>query len=335
MTARTVFFGTPEFAVPALAALHEVTRVVGVVCQPDRRSGRGMKLRAPPVKAAALERGLEVLQPLKVRDGALEAWLRDLKPDIALVAAYGRILPAGVLRAPARGCVNLHASLLPAYRGAAPIQWALLDGRSETGVSLMQMDEGMDTGAVFATRRHAIAPETDGGSLTLELAQLAADMVRHEFLEVLAGSARAFPQDDSRSSSAPPIQRAQLLIDWHRSSREIANQVRAFAPAPGAFTYARRQRLKLLQAASVPRAPEQFSAAPGEVMPAPEGVAIACGQGALAVQRGQLEGRNPQDVRDLINGRVLEIGQILGELGGAAPEHDAQRAEPGGRRVPS
>lgn len=313
MTARTVFFGTPEFAVPALQALDEVTHVVGVVCQPDRRSGRGMKLRAPPVKEAALELGLDVRQPVKVRDGQLEAWLRELAPQIALVVAYGRILPPGVLQAPALGCVNLHASLLPSYRGAAPIQWCLLEGRTETGVCLMQMDEGMDTGPVFAARRHAIAPGTDYGQLSSELARVAADMVRRELLDCLSGRAVATPQEHDKATYAPPIRREDLLIDWRRSSKDIVNQVRAFSPAPGAFTYAGERRLKILSARV---GSDAATGEPGQVLRGPGGIEVACGGGALALVRAQLEGRNPQEARDLLNGRAIEIGQVLGS---AAP----------------
>lgn len=309
MTARTVFFGTPEFAVPALRALAEMTQVVGVVCQPDRRSGRGMKLRPPPVKEAAVKLGLEVQQPVKVRDGQLEGWLRALAPEIALVVAYGRILPLGVLRAPARGCVNLHASLLPSYRGAAPIQWSLLDGRTETGICLMQMDEGMDTGPVFAARRHVITPDADYGRLSSELAHLAADMVRHELLDVLAGRAVATAQNHAEASYAPPIEREHLVIDWRRSSKDIANQVRAFAPAPGAFTWTRGRRLKVLLARAnvAPVADE-----PGRVLQADDGVQVSCGDGTLTLLRAQLEGRNAQDARALINGRAIEVGDVLG-----------------------
>jgi methionyl-tRNA formyltransferase len=269
-----------------------------------------MRLHAPPVKTAALARGLDVHQPVKVRDGQLEAWLRALAPDVALVAAYGRILPAGVLAAPRLGCVNLHASLLPAYRGAAPIQWALLDGQTETGISLMQMDEGMDTGPVFALRRHAIGADTNAGELTSELAALAADMVAREFLEVLAGRSKATPQDDARATLAPPIQREQLAIDWRQSSRTIVNQIRAFAPAPGAYTFASGRRLKILSARE---GTSGHAAEPGRIITGPQGIEIACGEGTLELLRARAEGRSEQTARDLVNGRLLVIGERLGE----------------------
>jgi len=268
-----------------------------------------MRMHAPPVKTAALARGLEVHQPLKVRDGQLEAWLRGRAPDVALVAAYGRILPTGVLGAPAHGCINLHASLLPAYRGSAPIQWALLDGQNETGISLMKMDEGMDTGPVFALRRHAIAPDTNAGQLTNELAELAADVVRHEFLDALAGRLVPAAQDHARATAAPPIERGQLGIDWRRPSRAIANQIRAFAPAPGAYTRAAGKRLKIVSA----REGKSASVGePGEIIVGPSGVEVVCGEGTLELLRARAEGRSEQSARDLVNGRVLTRGARLG-----------------------
>lgn len=304
---------------PALAALHELTTVVGVVCQPDRPAGRGMRMHAPPVKTAALARGLDVHQPLKVRDGQLEAWLRDRAPDVALVAAYGRILPAGVLRAPAHGCINLHASLLPAYRGAAPIQWALLDGQTETGISLMLMDEGMDTGPVFALRRHTIAPDVNAGQLTHELAELAADVVRHEFLDALAGRTVPSSQDHARATAAPPIERAQLAIDWNRPSRALASQVRAFAPAPGAYTLVAGKRLKIIGAREG-KSPSVGE--PGEIIVGPGGIEVVCGEGTLELLRARAEGRSEQSARDLVNGRVLVSGARLGGEPGAAASNE-------------
>jgi methionyl-tRNA formyltransferase len=314
---RSAFFGTPEFAVPALSALHELSRVVGVVCQPDRPAGRGMKLRPAPVKERAIELGLPVFQPTRVRSGELESWLRELNVDVALVAAYGRILPKGVLAAPRLGCVNLHASILPAYRGAAPIQWAIMQGENETGISLMQMDEGMDTGAVYAVRRLPIPEGANAGQLTASLADLASDMVRHELLVLLSGQLSAVPQEDRLATSAPPISRQHAMIDWSRSNIEIFNQVRAMAPSPGAFTFAGPRRMKVLEA-RVGSSDTRGTA--GEVLVAgPLSVEVACGIGSLVLVRGQAEGRNVQTAQDLVNGRALELGQRL-----AAEPRDAR-----------
>lgn len=269
-----------------------------------------MKLAAPPVKEAALARGLDVYQPARVRDGELQRWLEERRPDVALVVAYGRILPPPVLGAPARGCLNLHASVLPRYRGAAPIQWAIANGETETGISLMQMDAGMDTGPVFAVRRTSIEPAMTGGELTLVLSELAATMVGDEFLAAAAGEQRATPQDDARASAAPPIGKEHLLIDWTRSRAEIVNQVRAFAPAPSAFTFSRQRRLKILEAGL---GAAEGGAAPGVVIGARgNAVEVACGDGSVLVSRAGAEGKGPQSGRDLLNGRWLEVGGTLG-----------------------
>jgi methionyl-tRNA formyltransferase len=268
-----------------------------------------MRLAAPPLKEAALARGLDVYQPTRVRDGALAGWLEKLRVDVALVVAYGRILPPAVLAAPAHGCLNLHASILPAYRGAAPIQWAIANGETETGISLMQMDAGMDTGPVFAVRRMPIAADINGGELTRQLAELAAAMVGDELLAAVAGRLEAQRQDEQRATHAPPIDKEHLAIDWTRSSERIVNQVRAFAPAPGAFTFAGGRRLKILEAR---RGPSDVSGPPGSVLGASHTAAlIACGAGSVEVLRAGAEGKNPQSGRDLINGRLLVAGWQL------------------------
>jgi methionyl-tRNA formyltransferase len=316
VTIRSVFFGTPSFAVPALQALHSVSSIVGVVCQPDRRAGRGLHLSAPEVKKAALALGLLVYQPERVRTGELERWLREREPDVALVAAYGRILPSGVLLAPRLGCLNLHASILPEYRGAAPIQQALLDGKTETGISLMQMDAGMDTGAVFATRRCAIPAQMNGGELTDVLAALAAAMVREEFLAAVAGELSAVPQDSARATLAPPIQREQLWLDWSRSNVQLLNQVRAFAPAPAAVTRIGQRRLKVLEARL---GTSGLSGAPGLLLAAPgAALEVVCGAGTLELCRAQVEGGKPQTARELQSGRLLHPGHQLGGSGSEA-----------------
>jgi methionyl-tRNA formyltransferase len=275
-----------------------------------------MKLRAPPVKELAMRAGLPVFQPERVRSGELEAWLRELRVDVALVAAYGRILPGEVLSAPRLGCVNLHASILPSYRGAAPIQWALMHGQSETGISLMQMDEGMDTGPVYAIRKIPITAGANAGQLTAGLAALAADMVRHELLAVLDGRLTAVPQDHRLASPAPPISREHAYIDWTRSNVDIVNQVRALAPVPGAFTFAGARRLKVLEASI---ASGETRGHPGEVLDAgATSIEVACGSGSIGLLRAQVEGKNPQVARDLVNGRVLERGQLLGPGAGLA-----------------
>jgi methionyl-tRNA formyltransferase len=200
---RTIFCGTPEIAVPSLLALSEISEIVGVVCQPDRPAGRGMRLTPPAVKVAAERASWEVFQPTKMRDGSLARWMSDKRADLALVIAYGRILTADTLCAPRLGCLNLHASLLPRYRGAAPIQRALMNGERETGVCLMQMDEGMDTGPVLACHGLTITPDDDAGTLTEKLGQLAATVTRTELPRFFRGELQPVPQPwTSRVSGA-------------------------------------------------------------------------------------------------------------------------------------
>lgn len=308
---RAVFFGTPRIAVSALRALTQVAEVAAVVCQPDRPSGRGLKLAAPPVKEAALELGLDVHQPTKVRTGELAEWLRQKEADVALVMAYGRILPADVLGAPRRGAMNLHASLLPRYRGAAPINWAIVHGETKTGISLMQMDEGLDTGPVYS--RHALdLTETEtAGSLTERLAELAAHVVLADLAAAVEGKLAAEPQDEALATHAPLIERHHLQVDFSRSADEIARLVRGMAPRPGAFTLLGGKVLRLHEARPLP-APMAPGARPGTVSVLGKRAVVATGQGTLEVVSAQLEGKKALMAADLINGRVLTEGLVLG-----------------------
>jgi methionyl-tRNA formyltransferase len=308
---RAVFFGTPQIAVSALRALTQVAEVVAVVCQPDRPSGRGLKLATPPVKEAAAELGLDVHQPTKVRTGELAEWLRQKQADVALVMAYGRILPADVLGAPRRGAMNLHASLLPRYRGAAPINWAIVHGETKTGISLMQMDEGLDTGPVYS--RHALElTETEtAGSLTERLAALAAEVVLADLVAAVNGRLAAEPQDEALATHAPLIERHHLQVDFSRSADEIARLVRGMAPRPGAFTLLGGKVLRLHEARSLP-APMAPGARPGTVSVLGKRAVVATGQGTLEVVSAQLEGKKALMAADLINGRVLTEGLVLG-----------------------
>ena len=308
---RTVFFATPALAVPALHALSKTTTVVGVVCQPDRPAGRGLSLREPPVKLAAKQLGLEVHQPVKVKTGTLHEWLRERSPDVVVVLAYGRILPPPVLAVPRRGCLNLHASLLPKYRGAAPINWAIVHGETETGLSLMQMDEGCDTGPVLTRRSIPIGPEMTAGELAEQLAQLAVTVVREDLPRAVSGKLRAVPQDEDHASLAPLITKEHRRVDWSKSAPEIANLVRGMAPRPSAFTTLRGKQLKVLAA----RAVEDRVVGPaGRAELVPERrIVVRTGDGALQLTRAQLEGRKALDAADLINGRSIVAGELLGQ----------------------
>jgi methionyl-tRNA formyltransferase len=310
---RAVFFGTPPIAVPSLIALGEIAEVRGVVTQPDRPAGRGMKTHAPAVKLAALERGLDVFQPQKVRSGELLRWVSERSPDVALVIAYGRILPADVLSAPRRGCLNLHASLLPKYRGAAPINWAIVHGETETGVSLMQMDAGLDTGPVFVREGLAIGPEETAGELAERVAELAARVVRLHLASVVRGELVSEPQDESLASHAPLIETEHRLVDFNEPAENIVNLVRGMAPAPGAFTTLGGKRLKLVR---VRRVPMESTAtvlehAPGTVLVRNGSPEVVTGRGTVEIVLAQLEGKREASGRDLVNGRVLSRGTLL------------------------
>lgn len=269
-----------------------------------------MQVVTCPIKAAALELGIEVYQPTRVRDGALQSWLASKAADVAVVFAYGRILPPDVLATPRLGCINLHASLLPKLRGAAPIQWAIVRGEHETGISLMQMDEGLDTGPVF-TQRAIPIDDCTGGELTERLASLAITVIREDLTRVYAG-AEALPQDNTLASQAPPIEKPDLVLDFRLSAVELARRVRAFAPAPGAFCYVGNKRLKVLNAREVTGGEAAANTTVGTVIAAQgELLWVQTGSGVLGITEAQLEGKRVMIARDLINGRALSQGTLL------------------------
>jgi methionyl-tRNA formyltransferase len=308
---RAIFFGTPEIAVPSLRALSTVADIAAVVCQPDRPAGRGLKLHAPAVKLAAAELGIPVVQPTKIRTPDFLAWLTEQHADVAVVLAYGRILPGPVLSAPAHGCLNLHASILPRYRGAAPINWAIVRGEIETGMSLMQMDEGLDTGPVFTVRRLSIGEDETAGDVAVRLGILATDLVRDDVARVVRGEIEAVPQDHAAATAAPPLKKEQGRIDWNRSAAEVHNHVRGMTPWPSAFTTAGGKLLKVLATRrSTLKAPNE---PPGTILAADSsGVLVACGDGVLELSRAQVEGKKPLDARELVAGRTLTRGARLG-----------------------
>jgi len=308
---RALFFGTPDIAVPALDALCDVAEVVGVVCQPDRPAGRGMKLRAPPVKARALERGLEVQQPTRIKKGDFPAWIESKQADVALVIAYGHILPARLLDAPRRGCMNLHASLLPKYRGAAPINWAIAGGETETGISLMQMDEGCDTGPVFSRHAIPIGADETAGELYLRLGALAADVVKNDLLRAVHGELNATPQRHEEASHARMMTKQDGLIDWHRPAQAVHDHARGMTPWPGAHTTVNGKRLKVLSTRV--EAPDGDHGEPGCIVAIDaRGAHVACKPGTVRVLRGQLEGKKPLDALQLENGRAIAVDTRLG-----------------------
>ncbi len=309
---RVVFMGTPEFAVPALRRLLEAYQVVGVVTQPDRPAGRGRKLQPPPVKELALTQGLPVLQPRSLRKdpAALQA-IADLRPDLIVVAAYGLILPQSVLDIPPHGCLNIHASLLPKYRGPAPIPAAILAGDKETGVTIMRMDAGMDTGPILAQRRTPIHPDDTTASLSARLAELGAELLSEVLPRWLKGEITPQPQDDAQATYCGLIRKEDGEIDWTQPAEAIARQVRAYDPWPGAFTFWRGQRLKVLRArpADLPA-----DSPAGTVILADKLPAVVTGQGALLLDEIQLAGKRAMPADTFIRGYRDFVGSRLGKI---------------------
>jgi methionyl-tRNA formyltransferase len=298
---RVVFLGTPEFAVPTVEALaragHEI---LAVVAQPDRPAGRGQALKAPATKGWAEAHGVPVLQPAKVRDGSLAAALAPLRPDVLVVTAYGRILGADLLRLAPLGAVNVHASLLPRWRGAAPIQWAVASGDAETGVTIMQMDEGLDTGDVLLARVTEIGAEETAEALAPRLAALGGEAIVEALPLLAAGSLVPVPQDAARHTLAPILEKEHGRLDFARPARELACRVRGFTPWPGAFTTLGGKVLKVHRARAVPG---EAGAAPGAARAAGGALRVACGGGtALDLLELQPEGKRRMAAADFLNG---------------------------------
>ncbi len=288
---RIVFAGTPEFATTSLRALVEAGyKPIAVLTQPDRPAGRGKKLTASPVKDYALAQGFELLQPRTLRDKDVVAKLAGLQADLLIVVAYGLLLPQSILDLPTRGCVNVHASLLPRWRGAAPIQAAMLAGDTHTGVSLMAMTAGLDCGPVYASQQLVIGATETAGQLHDRLAQAGADMLTVHLDDLLAGRLPAEPQDESLATHAPKITTADALLDWQHAADKLARKVRAFNPVPGACFMLEDERIKCWAAHKV----TTTDAAPGTVVAATAaGVVVACGSGGLSMQILQRPGRRP------------------------------------------
>lgn len=311
---RALFFGTPELAVPSLEALVAVAEVVGVVCQPDKPQGRGLVLAAPPVKARALELGLTVVQPTKLRTGEFGAWVREQKVDVAVVVAYGRILPKDVLDGPRLGCVNVHASLLPKFRGAAPITWAVVRGESETGITLMLLDEGMDTGAMLAKWPTEIGPDETAGELAKRIAAIGATSVREGLPCYLAGGYTPEKQDDALATMAPMLKKDDGRVDFTKAARAVHDHVRGMSPWPGAYTTLAGKIVKLHATRVAERS--RSGAKAGEVVMADKThLLVACGtygETAVEIVTVQLEGRKAVRGVEWVMGRGVKEGDVLG-----------------------
>jgi methionyl-tRNA formyltransferase len=311
---RIVFMGTPDFAGESLRALigSNCFQVLAVVCQPDQPAGRGLKLQAPPTKKIALQQNIPVLQPDRARNENFLRELRDLQPDVIAVTAYGQILPGSILQVPPHGCLNVHASLLPRYRGAAPIQWALLNGDTETGVTIMKMDAGMDTGAILSQEKLPILAEDNSRTLHDRLSRAGAELLVKTIPEYLEGKVQPRPQPVEGVVYAPKIQKKDGQIDWQQPARLIWNRVRAMVPWPGAFTHLEfMQRRELLKIWDAEIAAE--SGPHGRVIRADKGgIIVGCGSQALRLLQVQLEGGRRMSAQEFLAGHPLHPGNPLG-----------------------
>ncbi|MCB1776082.1 MAG: methionyl-tRNA formyltransferase [Candidatus Competibacteraceae bacterium] len=308
---RLIFAGTPEFAVPSLQILLDNgCSLAAVYTQPDRPAGRGRPLRASPIKIRAQALEIPVYQPLTLRDPAVQAEMATLQPDLLVVVAYGLILPPEVLAMPKLGCINVHASLLPRWRGAAPIHWALLSGDPETGVSIMRMEAGLDTGPVFTQAACPTPRGITGGELHDGLAMLGARLLQATLPEIVAGRLAPQPQNDALANYAPKLNKADLELDWSRSALELERQVLAFNPWPVAHTRLQDSMLRIWRATADEEEPA--TAPPGTVLrEEPSGIVVATGSGVLRLTEVQLPGGKPLPVDAFLNARRL-TGQRLG-----------------------
>ncbi len=308
---RLVFCGTPEFAVPTLEAVvaagHEVRLVV---TQPDRAAGRGMGILASPVKRVALTRGIEVVQPEKIKDNAeFRAQLGGLRPDAILVVAYGRIIPTWMLELPRLGCINLHGSLLPKYRGAAPIQWAVANGERETGVTTMRIDEGLDTGPMLLAERRMIAPEETAADLFESLAEVGARLMVKTMHGLAHGTITAVEQNHAEATLAPILAREDGAIDFAREARQIYDRWRGFQPWPGAWTMLRGKKLSVHRM----HVGEERGIAAGVLEARGEAMVMGCGDGeAVVFDEVQLEGKRRMGAAEFLRGFQVRPGERLG-----------------------
>jgi methionyl-tRNA formyltransferase len=306
--AKVVFMGTPEFAVPALKALIEQHEVVGVVTQPDRPAGRNRQLQASPVKQTAVEAGIPVFQPERLRRPEAIATLRQWPADVFVVAAFGQILPQDVLDMPTHGSLNIHASLLPRWRGAAPINAAIRAGDAESGITIMKMDAGLDTGPMLTQRAIPLAADETGETLHDKLSVIGAELLIATLPAYLGGEITPQPQDDSLSTFAPRIDKSEGRIDWNTSAAQIERTVRAFTPWPGTFTEWNGKQLKVLAGSVL-----EGNAAPGRVIQHNGQIAIGTGDGLFVPTRVQLQGKNAVATTDFVRGYGDIVGSVLGE----------------------
>ena len=305
---RVIFMGTPDFAVPCLERIAEAGHeIVGVFTQPDKPVGRKQELTPPDVKVCAQKLGLTVYQPKTLRNGEAFEMIKSLSPDVIVVAAYGKILPKEILDFPRFGCINVHGSLLPKYRGAAPIQWSVINGDHETGVTIMQMNEGLDTGDILFSRAIPIGIEDTALSMFEKLSALGADMAVEALDKLEKGELTPTPQDESLSSYAPMLNKEISLIDWSKSGAQVHNLIRGLYSWPIAHTFLNGKKLKIFSSS-----PCEKGGTSGEVIDT-DPLTVACGSGSVIIRELQLEGKKRMDAKTFLIGHKLTVGTKLGE----------------------
>ena len=306
---KILFMGTPDFAVPCLESLLEKGHtVVGVVTQPDKPVGRKKILTPPAVKVVALEKGLPVYQPETLKNEAFLPTLQELDPEVIVVVAYGKILPAYILDYPKYGCINVHGSILPRWRGAAPIQWSILEGDAEAGVTTMQMDRGLDTGDMLLVRKTPIGERETAGELFDRLSVMGAELLLETLVAVEAGTLNPQPQDDAQSCYASMLDKQMAVIDWSQSMRQIDCRVRGLNPWPIALSQLDGATVKIYTAE-----PAKGNGEPGEVLVADvkNGLVVACGDGAVRICELQMPGGKRMDARDYLRGHTIPVGAVF------------------------
>jgi methionyl-tRNA formyltransferase len=310
---RLVFMGTPQFAVPSLRTLLESShKVVGVVTQPDRPKGRGKVVMPPPVKELAQQKGLPVVQPEKMKAPEFLKRLEEWNPDVIVVTAFGRILPKVILDLPPRGCVNVHGSLLPAYRGAAPIQWAIINGETTTGITTMFMDEGMDTGDILLQEKVDIDAHETAGELAIRLAEVGGRLLVPTLEQLEAGVLTRIPQDHAQASFAPILTKEDGCIDWTMSARQIVSRVRGLSPWPGTFGYLEGERMTIWQAHEIPDAPGEGKSQPGTITAVgKKEVVVSTGQGSVGITEWQPANKKRMTVEQFLSGNTLSPGSMF------------------------
>ncbi len=316
---KTVFAGTSEFAVPSLRAVASEHDVTLVVTRPDRPKGRGRSLAASPVKGVALELGLEIFQPANVNSPDSLSRIRETAPDVAVVVSYGQMMGAELLRLPAKGCYNLHASLLPKYRGAAPVEWAVINGEVETGVTVIRMNEKMDAGLIAARKSTSIGEGENAGQLKSRLAEMGAGLLLDVLKELERDSIELQGQDESKATLAGKLEKRNGLLDWSLPARRLADFVRGVTPWPGAFTFLSAgskpgRPLRLILQDVAPVELDAGSADPGEIVSVRPDLIVAAGSGAVRVGSIQAAGRKPMSADAFLRGHEVQPGDRLGEL---------------------